>query len=214
MDISAIIKEWINEGLKKPGKSGADLARFAGVSPSAITKWKQLGQIDKDKLPKVAEYLEEDIPIFFYKTSNPPIKERIVAIPQYRNNTLSAGVGSIAMSEIPDSEMYFKRSWLVSKGWNVDDLFVIYIKGESMQPRLHSGDVVLIHKGVNKIQADGVYALNVLGDLKIKRLNVKLDGTVVIKSDNPEYEDDVYSSETAQNISVLGRCVWVGSEFF
>jgi transcriptional regulator with XRE-family HTH domain len=57
------IREWLNRGLKKPGKSQAGLARHLGLAaPQMNRAAKGTRRIQLAELARIAEYLEEPVP--------------------------------------------------------------------------------------------------------------------------------------------------------
>jgi len=63
MDEQQPYRNWIAEGLKKPGKGKRKLADALGVDPSAVTRILDgTRQVKLHELPKIAAYLEEPAP--------------------------------------------------------------------------------------------------------------------------------------------------------
>lgn len=83
-------------------------------------------------------------------------------------------------------------------------LAIIEVTGQSMEPTLSSGEQVLVDMRRNRFVDDAVYVLQQDGHLRIKRVQVRMDGTVLIKSDNAFYDDEVYSREMADGLHVIG----------
>jgi len=64
-DKPEIIANWIDQGLGKPGKSGKGLAKALGVNEAIVSRMRS-GQRRfhrADQLEKIAEYIEEPIPL-------------------------------------------------------------------------------------------------------------------------------------------------------
>ena len=57
------------------------------------------------------------------------------------------------------------------------------------------------------VSHDGVYVLRTGSDLAVKRLQRQPNGSILIRSDNPAYES---YPVRAEEVSVLGRALWVG----
>lgn len=55
-----------------------------------------------------------------------------------------------------------------------------------------------------------IYVLQLNGGLLVKRIHRKLDGSVVVKSDNPRYDPEIVSEDSADLLKIVGRVVWVG----
>ena len=91
---------------------------------------------------------------------------------------------------------------------NPKNLKVIEVIGDSMEPTLQEGDIVVIDTNAT-YTIDGIYAINIQGEVFIKRLQFKLDGTIKIISDNQKYETMIYNPKESEhiNFNVIGRKV-------
>ena len=56
----------------------------------------------------------------------------------------------------------------------------------------------------------GIYVLEVEGERLVKRIQRRLDGSIVLISDNASYERDYVPAEGVAAVKVVGRVVWVG----
>ena len=79
-----------------------------------------------------------------------------------------------------------------------------------MERTLSDGETIVVDTLVDRVTASGIYVLVVGEDLIVKRVVRKLDGSLVVKSDNPIYadSDELFSPEAVHRIQVLGRMVW------
>lgn len=119
----------------------------------------------------------------------------------------SAGHGSIVDNEKERCRLAFRRDWLVREGISTNDLAVIEARGDSMEPTIGSGDLLLIDLTQRDPGAPGIFVLRTDGALLVKRLQLDLRGRVVATSDNQAYGELVAS---AGEIDVIGRAVWSG----
>lgn len=74
---------------------------------------------------------------------------------------------------------------------------IIEVDGDSMYPTLKSGDHIIIDE-TTSYGIDGIYAIQLHGQILIKRLKFKLDGTINIISDNKAYEPELYNPKESQ----------------
>lgn len=82
--------------------------------------------------------------------------------------------------------------------------------GDSMQPTLLPGDVVMIDTTQNTLNIqDRVYAIALHGAAAIKRLRLDKGRKIVIVSDNPTIEN--YTVD-AEDVLIHGRIIWFGRE--
>ena len=133
--------------------------------------------------------------------------EGYVSIPRYEIQA-SAGAGAMVQSEQIVDVMSFKADWLkVSLGMSPANSAVISVCGDSMEPYLNDGDLILIDTAVNKVSNNAIYVIQYDDSLLVKRIQLKGDGTVIVKSDNPHYEPETFRGESANRLRVIGRLV-------
>jgi SOS-response transcriptional repressor LexA len=103
----------------------------------------------------------------------------------------------------------FDRQWLRSlSSGNLDKLFVAHGEGDSMEPTIHEGDVVLVDCAQNAIdRQDRIWALAIGGLGTIKRVSKQADGTLELASDNHRIRPKIVR---ADEVHVVGRVIWIG----
>lgn len=124
----------------------------------------------------------------------------------------SAGPGALALEEGKTTEVIaFPKPWLSRVFGNHDQLRLIGIKGDSMEPTLSDGDLAMIDRA-RRDPSDGVYALVMDGMLLVKRLALAGPGIVRVISDNKltGVQRDVDLQAEADSFRVIGRVVWAG----
>lgn len=132
-------------------------------------------------------------------------------IPLY-DATASAGKGSYVLDESTNDSLIFKKEWIHNELHNSPgNLYLINIEGESMEPSLRPGDVVLVDHSDNTAKRDGIYVLRMGDALLVKRLQ-RLPGDFIrASSDNPAYEPfNIDLKKDGHEISIIGRVVWSG----
>ncbi len=138
----------------------------------------------------------------------PPTLDDFALVPRYDVRG-SAGHGSIIHSEQIVDHLAFRADWVkTALGATEKDLVLISVKGDSMEPTISNEDLILVNMRENRIEDNAIYVLQHDGALLVKRIQRKMDGTVLIKSDNPLYEQEVLDSSQAESLRVLGRVVW------
>lgn len=100
---------------------------------------------------------------------------------------LSAGLtGFQSVPEIYDGrKLSVPRNWADRHGYSPDKLLALTVKGESMEPGLGSGDLVVINTADTVLTDGAVYAVNYEGEAVIKRLS-RDRGEWWLTSDNPD----------------------------
>jgi phage repressor protein C with HTH and peptisase S24 domain len=79
--------------------------------------------------------------------------------------------------------------------------------GDSMEPTVGHGDVLLVDAGILDCEADGIYVLQAKKRLYIRRVRVRMNGSYEVSSDNSV--DRTVEVFDARRMRVLGRAVWV-----
>jgi phage repressor protein C with HTH and peptisase S24 domain len=124
----------------------------------------------------------------------------------------SAGNGEHVNEEQVIGRFAFKREWLARKGLNANNLAVVAARGDSMEPTVRDGDILLVDRNVDRISTDGIYLIERENDLFCKRLQRSFDGGVTIMSDNPRYGPQQLSTDAASELNIVGRVIWIGGE--
>lgn len=147
-----------------------------------------------------AEYaLAEDVKVAGY-----------VQVPRYEVSASAGGGAAIHSEQIVD-HLSFRADWVHNAlGVSVNQLALINVTGDSMEPTLSEGDLILIDMSHRGVKDNAVYVLQLNGSLLVKRIQHKLDGSVVVKSDNAIYEPERVGAESVDTLNVIGRVVWCG----
>jgi transcriptional regulator with XRE-family HTH domain len=105
----------------------------------------------------------------------------------------------------------FKEEWLQSVlRVPKNHLTLLTVRGDSMSPTLNDGDIVLVDVRGTKVVDSALYVLEMEDSFLVKRIQKKLDGSVVIKNENPLYEAEDIPSNKVPSLKVAGRVVWYG----
>lgn len=129
------------------------------------------------------------------------------------NVSATAGGGAIVASEDITDTLAFKREWLQHNiGASSKDLALIHVEGESMEPTLRPGDIILIDRRDTIAAREGIYVLRMDDALLVKRLQRLPGGNIKAISDNAAYSAfDLDQNEIKNNgIAIIGRVVWAG----
>ena len=121
----------------------------------------------------------------------------------------SMGGGLVLSDHVEASMVPFPRDWLRSlvKG-SFGQVFVARGEGDSMQPTLLDGDIVIVDTSQSALTSqDRLWCIG-YGELgMIKRLRARPDGGIDVMSDN-----NAVSSFTAYDgeVQIIGRVVFIG----
>lgn len=132
----------------------------------------------------------------------------IVMIPRYEARA-SAGIGTpLDPGWVSDKVLFsadFIRKRLRRKPEN---LALIECSGDSMEPTLHDGDELLVDTTANDLRSGAIYILRVAGALLAKRVQPRLDGTLMIISDNTRYPPEVFHPAEGSQLDIVGEVIW------
>lgn len=125
----------------------------------------------------------------------------------------SAGNGLVATAD----ELYgepsvvpFREQWLRQLGVAAGNAQFLIAEGDSMFDTIAHGDLMLVDRGIDRVRSDGVYVVTYNGEVKVKRVQLLRDGTVLLKSDNPRYVTEEVPPHEVDQLAVAGRVRWVG----
>ncbi|MBR6081198.1 MAG: helix-turn-helix transcriptional regulator [Treponema sp.] len=189
----------------------AELSRQIGYSQAGINGWKTKGNIPiADVAVKVAKLLGTtveylilgDNPVEFRDVKNKNVfnlSEKNYFLVPVLNQELSAGKGDF----LPDSDTVTGLVPVPSElGRFGEKLAALYVHGDSMEPTLHNGELVLCDS-CGWDNGEGLYAIRLNGMGYIKRIQVGA-GKIRILSDNPKYEP-IEEPIGSDAFSVIGR---------
>lgn len=214
--------ERIQQRMTELGLKPADIVRLTGVSKGTVSFWMSgTNRAKGANLIKLAKALNcspdwletgrggpSDLP-----ATKIPHESDYALIPQYTAKG-ECGDGYLNGHVEIKSGLAFKREWLSRMHVRPENLHVIYAEGDSMEPYIFEGDVVLFDASQREPKDKQVYVIRRPGgDLSIKRLIQQLSGTWLIRSDNPDKAsnpDEQVSPEALHEMPILGRVIWRG----
>lgn len=182
-----------------------ELAKYLKVAPSTISMYEN-GQREPnfEVLEVLADFFNVDMNYLLGKTDK--TTRLIIDKPQGLKipvlGTVAAGIPISAVEDILDYEE-------VPQSWeNQGEFFALKIKGDSMEPRMESGDVVIVKQQPDANSGDTVIVLVNGDDATCKKLQ-KTDNGIMLVSTNPKYPPMFYSTEDIQTkpVVILGKVV-------
>lgn len=201
-------------------KSDTEVAKALESDPRLLGTWKKRGTIPYEKIIKLCISKNINLQWMFSDSGHLPTVCRdsglvseadgYFKVPRFEVKA-SAGGGAIIHSEQIVDHLYFKTEWVKNVlGIPKDFLALISVQGDSMEPTLSNGDLILIDTRTSRVEDGAIYVVQYEDALLVKRLQKKYDGSVVIRSDNTLYEPEILHGEEAINLKIVGRVVWAG----
>jgi phage repressor protein C with HTH and peptisase S24 domain len=133
-------------------------------------------------------------------------------IPRYAVNA-SAGNGLVALGEEVAERLAFNTNWLRSLGLSLAHVGLVTCVGDSQSPTIPNGALMLVDMSPDQqIRSGQFYVIVLDGDLLVKRLFRKVDGTIELISDNPIYQTETIQASYLERLNIPGRVAWVFHE--
>ncbi|WP_291302816.1 S24 family peptidase [Desulfovibrio sp. MES5] len=225
-------------------KTDADLARILDIQPPSIAGAKKRGSIPKAWLEKISAMFGVSIDWLVHgdhrfetrlgklKLGQPlerlPVEKKAANhVPVLSDNgtdvdmmfiplveaRLSAGTGSLETSADGERKYAFRSDFLHRKG-TPSKMVLMRVSGDSMEPEIKHGDVVLLDQGKTTILPGRMYAVGIEEAIYVKQIDT-IPGKLILKSMNPAYspiEVDM-RGDLAEQARVIGQILWVGREY-
>ena len=208
--------------------SDAALAAFLGISHQALSRARGNGKVPSAWIPLVAEKtgISTDWLFFGQETAAPQKRAgsfdaNVTAMPGEAGSPpdltmlplvaarLAAGGGSLENDGETIGHFAFQTDWLCRKG-NPDKMVLMGVTGDSMEPEIRNGDMVLVDQGKTQIYGHAFYAIGVNDEIYVKQVETLPGQRLVLRSINPRYspiEVDL-RGDLADSVRVIGRIIW------
>jgi phage repressor protein C with HTH and peptisase S24 domain len=87
----------------------------------------------------------------------------------------------------------------------VENLLLVEVRGDSMEPLIPNGSIVAVNLIVDQPPENGeFYVLHVEDELLVRRLELRLDGSLILHSENRRYAPDPIDRGRFKEV-VLGK---------
>ncbi|MGE4291159.1 MAG: S24 family peptidase [Desulfovibrio sp.] len=200
-------------------ESQSDLARELGVGRAAVSLAKKKDSIPARWILDIASRYGVDPGWLETGKGRPgpnhasevvPEEDGFERIPKVRAR-LSAGAGSFETEGRVEGYYAFRSDWVRRKG-DPKRMVLMQVVGNSMEPELQDGDMVLLDESKTDVYAGGIYAVGVEDTVLVKRIE-KLPGQLVLHSDNTDYSPVRLSGDELLNVRIIGKVLWVSREY-
>lgn len=179
------------------------LAAFLHLSPSAISRYTSANMTPKTLTIEAIStkygvnhrwLMGEDVDKY---PDTIEVSKRIPVV-----GSIAAGLPILAQENIEGFEH-------VPEDLNVD--FCLRIKGDSMSgARILDGDIIFIRKQ-SDVETGEIAAVMIEGEATLKRV-YKINGTVILRSENSNYPDQIFSRRDMKEVVILGKAIIFQSE--
>lgn len=131
----------------------------------------------------------------------------LVPLPHY-DIAVGAGPGATADDEPPLlPAVYVSKRMVDSLSVAAKHLHCVEVRGDSMEPTIPNGSILVVDTSDSSRRGDGVYVLRAEEEVVVKRLHLRADGRLEVASDNKVYPPEQYSTAEQQGLYIIGRAV-------
>lgn len=189
------------------GLTQIQLSKLAGIAKSTISMYENGNrEPDFETAELLADILNVPLGSLISADVTVPSNAHAVRIPVFAS--VPAGIPLEAVEDIVDFEEI--SSDLAKQG----DFFALRVKGDSMEPRIREGDVVIIRRQESVDNGDLAVILINSNDATLKRF-FKTESGVKLVSSNPKYDPFFFSPDEVNNlpVRVIGKVVELRAKF-
>jgi len=193
------------ELLKAASVSKAGLARIAEVSPQAVNNWFKRGEIGKDSAIKIAAATGLSLSWILGEDTDTEYNS-IEIVGGVKDGVIPViGDAVLGMDGLIDM-MEFHAGWL--QIYSSDkSAYGVRVRGDSMWPRIQSGEFVLIEPNTKVQSGDEVFIRTKDGHNMIKILNFTRDGDYQFMSVNNDHKPITMAPENITKIHFVSGII-------
>ena len=120
----------------------------------------------------------------------------------------AAGGGALDLDETVKSYAYFRHEWLSRQGLVADRCSIIGVMGESMEPTLPEGCVILLDRNRRQRREGRIFVLRTEEGLVVKRAGKNEGGGWQLVSDHPRWPNASWPDDA----TIVGEVKWMARE--
>lgn len=187
------------------GLSKAELARIACVSPQAVNNWFKRGEIGKDSAIKIAAETGLNLSWILGEGGTPTTSE-VEIVGNLKDGLIPViGDAVLGMDGLIDM-MEFHAGWL--RIYSEDkDAYGVRVRGDSMWPRIQSGEFVVIEPNTTIHSGDEVFIRTKDGHNMIKLLNYNRSGDYQFTSINNDHKPFTLSVDQVEKVHFVSGII-------
>nr|DAJ53807.1 MAG TPA: Repressor protein CI [Caudoviricetes sp.]DAM10669.1 MAG TPA: Repressor protein CI [Caudoviricetes sp.] len=180
-----------------------EVGDYVGVGKSTVRKWEhgEIENMKRDKIALLSKILKLSPLTFITGEVEYGVPDNIVPLPKMKKIPL---LGTIACGEPILATENIEALINADEDLNAD--FALRCKGDSMiNARIFDGDIVYIREQPDV--EDGEIAAVLIGEEATLKRVYKYPSKVVLRPENPLYDDMICSKEEMNEVRILGKAV-------
>lgn len=180
-----------------------EVGDYVGVGKSTVRKWENgdIENMKRDKIALLSKILKLSPLTFITGEVEYGTPDNIIPLPKMKKIPL---LGTIACGEPILAAENIEA--LINADENLNADFALRCKSDSMiNARIFDGDIVYIREQPDV--EDGEIAAVLIGEEATLKRVYKYPSKVVLRPENPLYDDMIYSKEEMNEVRILGKAV-------
>lgn len=199
------VGDYIKDLRVSRGYSQEQLGKLVGVQRAAVQKWEcgAVQNLKRETMKRLSEVF--NVPASSFVDDEQPLSKGVL-IPVL--GYVRAGVPIEAVEEILDYEEISQEQA------RTGEFFALKIKGDSMEPKISEGDVVIVRKQ-STVENGELAVVLVNGDDATVKKFYRSNNGIKLVSTNPKFDPFFYTPTEVDSlpVSVIGRVVELRAKF-
>lgn len=188
--------------------SDSHLAQALGMTNVALSYAKKKNRVPIDKVARLCAKHRVSINWVLFDQVPHSLDENtseLMRIRYFKDINASAGGGTLNYTE-EGGHLYLDREMVELLGGTLGlkNIEAIKVYGDSMEPLLKDGSILLLDRSKQDIRYGGVFVLNICGNLFVKRVSRNARGEIDLISENALYPIERIVPE---ELEVIGRAI-------
>lgn len=220
------VADRIQSRLVASDRKQADIVKVTGASKGTVSKWLSGTNTPKGNyLIALAKFLDvdsewlltgiekeketstsDDISEVLGWDDSTPLEDDEFEISHYDKVMVTAGNREGEIQEMTDKKIRMSKRSARKAGASITQSFSYINDGDSMSDRISDGARCTADASKKEIKDGKIYCFRHGVMRRTKYLYRRPDGGLLIRSHNPEYEDEIVTPEQMEDIEILG---WV-----
>ena len=185
------------------GMTQEELGAKIGVKKSAIYKYENgiVVNLKRSTIAKLASVLDVSPSwLMSMGDDSEPIPPGFEPVPELVPVPV---VGRIACGTPILAEQNIEGTICIPARWRAD--FILVCDGDSMEPKIHKGDLVAIRKQP-EVENGEIAAVRIGEEATLKRV-FRHDKFLELRAENPEFQSLIYAGEDMEDVTIEGKAM-------
>ena len=199
----------INARRKQLNLTLKEIAEYVGVSEATVSRWESgnIANMRRDRISALAQILKVS-PIDIMGVTEDDIDDSITAVQIPVLGYVKAGIPMTAVENIIDYEEISQEQA------RTGEFFGLMIKGDSMEPKISEGDVVIVRKQ-ETVENGEIAVVLINGDDATVKKFYRTDAGIKLVSTNPTYDPFFFTPDEVNSLPVIviGKVVELRAKF-